>query len=81
MAKRPMATVTMRAAKIHLSRLLARVEAGEEIVIARRGTPIGRLTAIHAVSAERQFGALKGVLSIGPAFFEPVMDVELAEWG
>jgi hypothetical protein len=69
-----MSTVTIHAAKTNLSKLLARVEAGEEIVIARGKTPI------HAPPATRQFGAFKGVLSVGPEFFEPMTNAELAEW-
>jgi hypothetical protein len=49
-------------------------------VIARGETPIGRLTPIHALPAKRQFGAFKGVLSVGPEFFEPMTNAELAEW-
>jgi prevent-host-death family protein len=75
-----MATVTVHAAKTNLSKLLARVEAGEEIVIARGRTPIARLTPINAPPAKRQFGAFKGVLTVGPEFFEPMTDAELAEW-
>jgi prevent-host-death family protein len=75
-----MSTVTIHAAKTNLSKLLARVEAGEEIVIARGKTPITRLTPIHALPAKRQFGAFKGVLSVGPDFFEPMTNAELAEW-
>jgi prevent-host-death family protein len=75
-----MSIVTIHAAKTHLSKLLARVEAGEEIVIARGRTPIARLTPIHAPPARRQFGAFKGMLSVGPEFFEPMTDAELKEW-
>jgi prevent-host-death family protein len=75
-----MSTVTVHAAKTNLSKLLARVEAGEEIVIARGRTPIARLTPIHASPTKRQFGAFKGVVTVGPAFFEPMTDAELAEW-
>jgi prevent-host-death family protein len=39
-------TVNVHEAKTHLSRLLARVEAGERIVIARAGHPIAELTRI-----------------------------------
>ncbi len=74
-----MSVVTIHAAKTNLSKLLARVEAGEEIVIARGKTPIARLTPIHAPKAKRQFGAFKGAVSVGPEFFEP-MHAELAEW-
>jgi antitoxin (DNA-binding transcriptional repressor) of toxin-antitoxin stability system len=56
------------------------VEAGEEIVIARGKTPIARLTPIHPPPAKRQFGAFRGVVSVGPEFFEPLTDAELAEW-
>ena len=39
-------TVNVREAKTNLSRLLARVEAGEEVIIARNGHPVARLVAI-----------------------------------
>jgi len=41
-----MRTVNIYEAKTHLSRLLAEVEAGEEIVVARNGTPIARIVAV-----------------------------------
>src|SRR3984885_7105772 len=78
--ERIMSVVTVHAAKTNLSKLLARVEAGEEIVIARGKIPIARLTPIHALPGKRQFGAFKGVLSVGPEFFEPMTNAELAEW-
>lgn len=40
-----METVNVHEAKTHLSRLLARVSAGEEIIIAKAGKPIARLTS------------------------------------
>ncbi|HEY5205922.1 MAG TPA: type II toxin-antitoxin system prevent-host-death family antitoxin, partial [Roseiarcus sp.] len=52
-----MSIVTVHAAKTNLSKLLARVEAGEEIVIARGRKPIARLTPINAPPAKLQFGA------------------------
>lgn len=75
-----MSTFTIHAAKTNLSKLLARVEAGEEIVIARGKTPVARLTPIHAPPAKRQFGAFKGVITVGPESLEPMTDAELAEW-
>ncbi len=75
-----MSPVTIRDAKTNLSKLLARVEAGEEIVIVRGKTPIARLAPIHAPAPKRQFGAFKGVVTVGPEFFEPMTDAELAEW-
>jgi prevent-host-death family protein len=75
-----MSTVTIHDAKTNLSKLLARVEAGEEIVIARGKTPIARLIPVHAPPAKRRFGVFKGVVSVGPEFFDPMTDAELAEW-
>jgi prevent-host-death family protein len=72
-------TVTVHAAKTHLSRLLARVEAGEVIVIARGKTPVAKLVPI-ALPATRQFGAMRGKISIGPKFFEPLSEEELQAW-
>ena len=42
-----MVTVNVHEAKTHLSRLLAQVEAGEEVVIARNGAPVARLVHIR----------------------------------
>ena len=59
-----MTTVTIHVAKTNLSQLLARVEAGEEIVIARGRNPIARLTPIRRAPTARKFGALKGVVTV-----------------
>ncbi len=75
-----MATVTIHAAKTTLSQLLARVEAGEEIIIARGKEPVARLTAFHPPVARREFGAMRGVVSVGDAFFDPLSDIDLANW-
>ena len=71
--------VSVHAAKTHLSRLLARVEAGEVITIARRRTPVAKLVPI-APKPHREFGAMRGQISIGTEFFEPLPDDELAVW-
>jgi prevent-host-death family protein len=75
-----MTTVTIHDAKTNLSKLIARVEAGEEIVIARGKTPVARLTPVRAPPATRRFGALRGIISVGPEFFEPLSDADIAEW-
>jgi prevent-host-death family protein len=71
--------VSVHAAKTHLSRLLARVEAGEVIVIARGKTPVAKLVPI-ATKGKREFGAMRGKISIGPEFFEPLPADELDRW-
>ena len=75
-----MATVTIHAAKTNLSRLLARVEAGEEIILARGKHPIAKLTPYVPPRSKRQFGSLRGVVTVGPEFFEPLPEEELAGW-
>ncbi len=74
--------VTIHKAKTELSKLLARVEAGEEIVIARGNKPIAKLVAAEpAPKPQRKPGRMKGLISIGPEFFEPLSDEELELWG
>ncbi len=75
-----METVTIHTAKTTLSQLLVRVEAGEEIVLARGKVPIAKLVPYQPLTPKRLFGALRGVVSVGPAFFEPLPDEELALW-
>ena len=76
-----METVTIHTAKTTLSQLLARVEAGEEIVLARGKQPIAKLVPFRPrAETKRRFGALRGIVSIGPEFFEPLPEQELAAW-
>ena len=71
--------VSIHAAKTHLSRLIARAEAGEEFVIARGRKPVVKLVPI-APKPNRVFGALRDKIAIGPEFFEPLPPEELDEW-
>jgi antitoxin (DNA-binding transcriptional repressor) of toxin-antitoxin stability system len=75
-----MKIVTIHAAKTMLSQLLVRVEAGEEIVLARGKIPIAKLVPFQARQKKRRFGALRGTVSVGPEFFEPLPEQELAAW-
>ncbi|MFO1084877.1 MAG: type II toxin-antitoxin system Phd/YefM family antitoxin [Reyranellaceae bacterium] len=71
----------MHAAKTNLSRLVARAEAGEEIVLARGKDPVARIVPMAtAKPPKRRFGALKGKIRIGPEFFEPLPEEELKRW-
>ena len=75
-----MTTVNVHEAKTHLSRLLERVEAGEEIVIARNGKPIARLGPL-AAAEPRQPGLLRGLLNVDDAdLFAPLPEEELKAW-
>ena len=74
-----MPVVNVHEAKTQLSRLLAQVEAGEEVVIARRGRPVARLVRCKP-GGKRRFGAMKGKIKITDAFFEPLPKEELKRW-
>ena len=63
--------VTVHDAKTRLSQLLAKVEAGEEVTIARGRVAIAKLVPI-APKPQRKFGALRRRISIGPEFFDPL---------
>ena len=74
-----MVTVNVHEAKTHLSRLLTQVENGEEVIIARNGTPVARLVRSKP-AGKRQPGTLKGKISIDEGFFEPLPEEELRLW-
>ena len=75
-----MTIVNVRDAKAQLSRLLAQVEAGAEITIARNGKPVAQLVACKP-KGKPQFGSMKGLISIDERFFEPLPEEELETWG
>ena len=76
-----MSTVTIHQAKTNLSRLIAEAETGGEVVISRGRKPVARLVPFNPVEPpKRQFGRLKGLVSIDDRFFEPLPDDELALW-
>ena len=74
-----MLTVNVTEAKANWSRLLARVEAGEEVVIARNGKPVARLVGVRE-QGKRQFGSMAGQVSLSDTFFEPLPEEELQAW-
>ncbi len=74
-------TVNVYEAKAKLSSLLAEVETGGEIVIARAGRPIARLVKIGAAAGRRQPGAWRGRIHIHDDFDELPRDVARAFTG
>jgi prevent-host-death family protein len=62
--------VNVHEAKTHLSRLLERVERGEEIVIGRAGKPIARLVPYTKTRARRVPGGWEGRVHIAEDFDE-----------
>jgi prevent-host-death family protein len=66
--------VNVHEAKTHLSRLLQRVAAGEEIIIARAGTPVARLVAVETKNKVRPLGMDRGRVWVADDFDAPLPD-------
>lgn len=64
-------SVNIHAAKTHLSRLIERVEAGEEILIARAGRPVARLVPLQLRTTPRRPGRWRDQVVIAPDFDVP----------
>ncbi|GIX49125.1 MAG: antitoxin [Candidatus Tectimicrobiota bacterium] len=64
--------VNVHEAKTHFSKLLARVSAGEEVIIAKAGKPIARLVPILERPVRRVPGSAKGKVVISPDFDAPL---------
>jgi prevent-host-death family protein len=70
-----MDAVSIHDAKTHFSRLVARAEAGEEIIVRRGATPVAKIVAYHAPTTPRTPGALKGRIVIADDFDETLPDL------
>lgn len=79
-----MTIVTIHKAKTELSKLLERVEAGEEIIIARGAKPIAKIITLASPFAKqpRIPGSMKHLLGKIPddIWFEPLPEEELKLW-
>jgi antitoxin (DNA-binding transcriptional repressor) of toxin-antitoxin stability system len=67
-----MTTVNIHEAKTHFSRLVARVRAGEQIVIAKASEPVAVLSAFVKRPRKRKPGFLKGKIWISDDFDDPL---------
>jgi prevent-host-death family protein len=73
-----MRMINIHSAKTHLSRLVAEVAAGEEIVIAKAGKPVARLVPFEPRREPRQPGLFKGQIWISEDFEEPLPEEIMA---
>lgn len=60
--------VNTHEAKTHLSKLIERAAAGEEIIIGKAGKPMAKLVAYKEERSPRRPGALKGKVRLAPDF-------------
>ncbi|MGH9530245.1 MAG: type II toxin-antitoxin system Phd/YefM family antitoxin [Terriglobales bacterium] len=68
--------VNIHEAKTHLSRLLERVALGEEVTIAKAGTPVAKLVPYDQQPKTRIFGSAKGEFTVPDDFNEPDAEIE-----
>jgi prevent-host-death family protein len=71
-------TVNVHEAKTHLSRLLAEVMAGEEVVIAKAGKPVAKLVPVTGDGLRRVMGIDRGRVWMSEDFDAPLPDDVLA---
>jgi prevent-host-death family protein len=62
--------VNVHEAKTHLSKLIKRAAAGEEVVVASAGRPVAKIVAYEGSSEPRTPGLLAGKIEIAPDFDE-----------
>jgi len=72
--KKAVKAVNVHDAKTHFSKLLARVEKGEEVVIARAGRPVARLLPSASEPAAPVFGADRGAFTVPDDFDAPLSE-------
>ena len=73
--------INIHEAKTNLSRLLVRVELGEEIILARAGKPVARLAPMESKSGERRLGSAAGEFQTPDDFNSPLPpEIEDSFW-
>lgn len=70
--------INIHEAKTHLSRIIDEVAAGAEVIIAKAGKPMARLTAIEATVRPKRLGLLKGKIKVADDFNSPLDDDVIA---
>jgi prevent-host-death family protein len=75
-----MTSVTIEEAKTQLSKLIERVERGEEVIITRDNKPVARVVRYVQELPKRGFGSMRGKAWLDESFWEPLPEEELKLW-
>jgi antitoxin (DNA-binding transcriptional repressor) of toxin-antitoxin stability system len=75
-----MSLVNIYNAKTQLSKLIEEAAAGNDVVIARGGKPVARLTRLNTPKRSLKFGVLKGKIKIAADFDASLPDEVLAQF-
>jgi len=67
-----MTTINIYEAKTQLSKLVEQAASGEDVIIARGGKPVARLTRLQPPRRKIRFGVLKGRVRVAPDFDAPL---------
>lgn len=76
-----MSQVNLHFAKTHLSRLIQQALSGEEVILARAGTPLVRLVPVDGPVPERTLGLDAGKIVIADDFDAPLPEFEATFYG
>ena len=68
----------MHEAKTHLSRIIERVERGEEVIIDRAGTPVARIVPLRRRVNRNGIGSLAGQLDLSGDWDSPQTNADIA---
>ena len=75
-----MTPINIYEAKTTLSKLVEQAAAGKDVIIARGGKPVARLTQLEPTKRKIRFGILKGKIKTAKDFDAPLPDKVLAEF-
>jgi prevent-host-death family protein len=78
---REMVSFNIYEAKTQLSKLIRRVRAGQEVIIADAGRPVAKLVPIEPPKTARVLGTDRGKIWVAPDAFDPLAGEDLAAWG
>jgi len=73
-------TINIYDAKTQLSKLVDKAAAGHDVIIARGGKPVARLTRLHVPQRKIRFGLLKGKVTIAKDFDAPLPEELIGEF-
>jgi prevent-host-death family protein len=72
--------INIHEAKTHLSKIVDEVAAGAEVIIAKAGKPMARLSPISAPAQPKKLGLLKGKIKVPDDFNTPLDEDVSAEF-
>jgi len=73
-------TLNIQEVKSQLSKVLEKVAAGTEVIIAKKGKPVARLSPVERGKPRVQFGMLKGKVKVADDFDDPLPNDVLSDF-